>query len=104
LSVSADRSALHSFPTRRSSDLLTGSVTPTKQFEAWAHFGPVDMASDYWGNHLYVANAGSHDLSAYAIDRTTGKLTQISGSPYALDRKSTRMNSSHRTISYAVFC
>ena len=63
---------------------LTGSVTPTNQFEAWAHFGPVDIASDYWGNHLYVANAGSHDLSAYAIDRTTGKLTQISGSPYAL--------------------
>src|SRR5207248_8058932 len=26
------------------------------------------------------------------------------GPPVALDRKSTRLNSSHRTISYAVFC
>jgi 6-phosphogluconolactonase (cycloisomerase 2 family) len=59
-------------------------VTPTSQLEAWAHFGPVDIASNYWGTHLYVTNAGSHDLSAYTIDRPNGNLTKISGSPYAL--------------------
>src|SRR5207248_1159263 len=33
------------------------------------------------------------------------KPVPASGAPYAtLDRKSTRLNSSHRTISYAVFC
>jgi 6-phosphogluconolactonase (cycloisomerase 2 family) len=63
---------------------LTGSITPTSQGAAWAHWGPVDIASDYWGNHLYVANAGSHDLSGYSIDRTTGNLTNLPGSPYSL--------------------
>src|SRR5207248_11162755 len=33
-------------------------------------------------------------------DRLIGKLREAPG----LDRKSTRLNSSHRTISYAVFC
>src|SRR5215203_4416556 len=32
------------------------------------------------------------------------KLTTRAGSPFALDRKSTRLNSSHANISYAVFC
>ena len=63
---------------------LTGSIKPTSQGSTWAHWGPVDIASDHWGNHLYVANQGSHDLNAYFIDRSTGNLTQVSGSPFAL--------------------
>ena len=51
---------------------LTGSIKPTAQGSTWAHFGPVDIASDHWGNHLYVANQGSHDLNAYFVDRSTG--------------------------------
>src|SRR5579884_976538 len=43
---------------------LTGSITPTSQGSTFAHFGPVDIASDHWGNFLYVANQGSHDLDA----------------------------------------
>ena len=63
---------------------LTGSIKPTSQGSTWARWGPVDIASDHWGNHLYVANQGSHDLSAYFINRSSGGLTQVPGSPFAL--------------------
>ena len=63
---------------------LTGSLKPTSQGSTWAHWGPVDIASDHWGDHLYVANQGSHDLSAYFVDRSTGNLTQVPGSPFAI--------------------
>src|SRR5690625_6975799 len=36
--------------------------------------------------------------------RPDGSLEQYRDLPHALDRKSTRLNSSHVTISYAVFC
>ena len=63
---------------------LTGAISPTSQGWAWTHWGPVDLASDYWGNRLYVANQGSHDVSAYAINRSNGNLTQTPGSPFML--------------------
>jgi 6-phosphogluconolactonase (cycloisomerase 2 family) len=63
---------------------LTGSLNPTSQGSTWAHWGPVDIASDHWGNHLYVANEGSHDLNAYFINRSSGNLTQVPGSPFKL--------------------
>src|SRR5437867_7428456 len=64
---------LHSFPTRRSSDLysereIDGSFEP-----------PIPQSS----------------FKSY---------TRHPGGSCLLDRKSTRLNSSHRTISYAVFC
>src|SRR5437867_10385174 len=66
---SAHHRDLHSFPTRRSSDLTV----------QWA--APRYARSDEFA----------------AIHRATAELQQT-------DRKSTRLNSSHRTISYAVFC
>src|SRR5207249_8448023 len=88
---------LHSFPTRRSSDLapvqrladrvsavfvpavvLTAALT----FLAWALWGPEPRLA-----HALV--------SAVAV--------LIIACPCA-DRKSTRLNSSHVSISYAVFC
>jgi 6-phosphogluconolactonase len=63
---------------------LTGSLTPTSQGSAWAHWGPVDIASDPGGYRLYVANSGSHDLDAYFIYRNTGNLYQVPGSPFPL--------------------
>src|SRR5699024_12639301 len=56
---------LHSFPTRRSSDL--------------------------------------HDLGGHRLDIVQGPLFQGLGQD-GVDRKSTRLNSSHVSISYAVFC
>jgi 6-phosphogluconolactonase len=63
---------------------LTGSLKSTSQASAAAHTGPVDIGSDHWGNHLYVVNSGSHDLNAYIINRGSGNLTQVSGSPFKL--------------------
>src|SRR5437867_6611883 len=39
-----------------------------------------------------------------ALDRKTGLLDPVGANGGCGDRKSTRLNSSHRTISYAVFC
>src|SRR2546422_5606600 len=39
-----------------------------------------------------------------APDTTRGRLYQMRPSRFAIDRKSTRLNSSHGYISYAVFC
>src|SRR5437879_9653729 len=61
---------LHSFPTRRSSDLLV----PDQLDKYWQHsLEFLRIARQAWPAHLE-------------------------------DRKSTRLNSSHRCISYAVFC
>src|SRR5207302_9848105 len=51
--------------------------------------------------------AGEHDCDAERRDRRPGGLRhifRIAGRSAAQDRKSTRLNSSHVKISYAVFC
>ena len=63
---------------------LTGSLTPTAQGSTWAHWGPVDIASDQGGFRLYVVNDGSHDLDAYFIYRNSGNIFQVPGSPFPL--------------------
>src|SRR5437763_3396617 len=63
---------LHSFPTRRSSDLR-----PRHCFE---------------------------ELSSHLLGRRLRGVAGHEGDPRRVDRKSTRLNSSHRCISYAVFC
>src|SRR5699024_12382949 len=78
--------ALHSFPTRRSSDL--GSVmgelcTPT-------------------GAALLAHFAGSFGpMPVMAVEQIG---VGIGTKDFGQDRKSTRLNSSHVSISYAVFC
>src|SRR2546429_4142346 len=52
----------------------------------WRHFGPPAKDPD--------------DTDAYLFGLLVGGLLAICG----IDRKSTRLNSSHRYISYAVFC
>src|SRR5437762_7854170 len=56
--------------------------------------------------YLAISDSGHHmDTYAYPAVPLVGDITQnvlmVSGSE---DRKSTRLNSSHRCISYAVFC
>src|SRR5438876_2145095 len=74
--------ALHSFPTRRSSDLaISGTLATANSSEtirSWVNPPP------RW--------------------TTTQASRKWSGAPLHLDRKSTRLNSSHPSISYAVFC
>src|SRR5688572_32830909 len=67
---------LHSFPTRRSSDLVV----------ALGANGDVLMGECKWGGV------------------TQADLTRLQQRAERLDRKSTRLNSSHSQISYAVFC
>src|SRR5206468_11375869 len=79
---------LHSFPTRRSSDLdelRQEGITGARQ----------SVESVPWpGEEIVPADA------ATASDRARG--TSTFG--FTGDRKSTRLNSSHDQISYAVFC
>src|SRR5207249_7307057 len=87
--------ALHSFPTRRSSDL----GQPPRQaahgvdLRPRGHRRPHEEGAPGRGLHgeLRPARSGPARLSV--------------GEPRPpLDRKSTRLNSSHVSISYAVFC
>src|SRR5690349_22486981 len=73
---------LHSFPTRRSSD-LPGAVRLADHDAHLGHGGLADRA-----DHL-----GAVADDALALDQRGHR-----------DRKSTRLNSSHVEISYAVFC
>src|SRR5207248_9507482 len=95
LQSSGDLRDLHSFPTRRSSDLA------------------------YLREHLQAARAATEqgvDLRGYFVwslldnfewalgySKRFG-IVHVDFETQRRDRKSTRLNSSHRTISYAVFC
>src|SRR5207245_8583414 len=86
---------LHSFPTRRSSDLFTvyhytiGTTTNST-------------------NPILVNGATVADGGTVAVPVMNNYTTYFPVDPAYLeigrDRKSTRLNSSHGSISYAVFC
>src|SRR5207249_5628870 len=96
LHLSGSHRALLSFPTRRSSDL--GAVSRS---------GP-------WQQHVVDDPAHRHDRDARPRAACLWERTAhgpVSDLPEAMmralfvvDRKSTRLNSSHVSISYAVFC
>src|SRR5207248_6324006 len=92
---SADHRDLHSFPTRRSSDLEmenTRGVRP--RADAEEHVA-----------QLRDGRIRQHALDVPLLegDRRGEQGRERAHAGYG-DRKSTRLNSSHRTISYAVFC
>src|ERR1035437_9723365 len=68
---------------------VTGVVTSTTQFGA---SGPVSLQDSTSGMAVYGSSFSSKVL--------LGDSVRVSGT----DRKSTRLNSSHANISYAVFC
>src|SRR5687768_17897748 len=71
---------LHSFPTRRSSDLGAGAARG--------------------GARPVVGRGGARRRRGCAA----GEMLGVTRDRVDLDRKSTRLNSSHGYISYAVFC
>src|SRR5262245_62226266 len=84
---------LHSFPTRRSSDLgrraAIVSTAPTGTF-----------SNSYVTTSLFAASSSS----APASPNGPRIHTPVVAAGHSSDRKSTRLNSSHLGISYAVFC
>src|SRR5690606_40544471 len=87
---SGDHRDLHSFPTRRSSDLTTAELAvPAPAPPAGLSIRGVEFA---YGKHQV--------LRGIDLDVAPGTLCALLGP----DRKSTRLNSSHVKISYAVFC
>src|SRR5207248_10991826 len=89
---------LHSFPTRRSSDLVCIADRDESAGKRTAEFirkrgGEAEFIRCDVSSRTQVAKAVR--LAAEA----GGRIDIL-----CKDRKSTRLNSSHRTISYAVFC
>src|SRR5207244_5476698 len=94
---------LHSFPTRRSSDLFDEYNKVAKLSASDLERGYSQMFAHQWlanelrslGNYVGAASAYQAAIQVKAND---------SAAHCQLDRKSTRLNSSHQIISYAVFC
>src|SRR5699024_12534671 len=93
---------LLSFPTRRSSDLKWSALFFV------AAFGLLTVAWDY-GARRSVGQRHRTFLRWFGIDAVPAfvQTVVVAGLVYLVswsDRKSTRLNSSHVSISYAVFC
>src|SRR5207245_11600559 len=83
---------LRSFPTRRSSDLAR-IIFKDYETSNWS-WDPVAKAY-YW--HRFFSHQPDLNFDNPAVHAALFKALE-------LDRKSTRLNSSHGSISYAVFC
>src|SRR5687768_11755299 len=100
---SRGRSDLHSFPTRRSSDLSIAAA------QAAVERGQADAARLHLADAPVELRGWEWSYLQGMLDRSDRNLDlQAMGYTYAAldgeDRKSTRLNSSHGYISYAVFC
>src|SRR5690606_41669978 len=87
------QSRSHSSPTRRSSDL-----TPTNHRLESGIPGQPRFAPHVWGGRQADSSSTYNLRHVWILAAAAGKL------PSWGDRKSTRLNSSHVKISYAVFC
>src|SRR5437762_9446589 len=86
-----DHRELHSFPTRRSSDLGDERAKQAR--------GEHDAPCRAEGVSFHPRRVNSIGLPC-GVERAAASHSSTRRS----DRKSTRLNSSHRCISYAVFC
>src|SRR5690606_41627997 len=90
--------ALDSFPTRRSSDLKT--IAEFMEL-GWLDRGPGDIFRLHRHRDDLIGREGWQDKS---VDNLLAAIEAKREPDAARDRKSTRLNSSHVKISYAVFC
>jgi DNA-binding beta-propeller fold protein YncE len=65
---------------------LAGAGNPVSNKVATLPTGvdPIHVVASPDEKFLYVANAGSASISAYAVNATTGALTAVSGSPFSI--------------------
>src|SRR5207253_11468969 len=89
--------ALHSFPTRRSSDLFT-QVQDTDDYRLAAARSMLASLQNQYGYYIVI---GEPKIVSMPHARAAVFEVNLTGPQ---DRKSTRLNSSHVAISYAVFC
>src|SRR5207249_10004408 len=94
----ADHPDLHSFPTRRSSDLNAHSAGG-RMPQADSLRSP----ESEWDLTMNERSFIFRPMSQPQLEPTLDRRTQILDAAL-VDRKSTRLNSSHVSISYAVFC
>src|SRR5207248_9403058 len=94
---------LHSFPTRRSSDLDDVSIAGLVREAAVRALEDAEMT---WSDIDAVVLGKAPDMFEGVMmpELYLAEALGAVGKPMLRDRKSTRLNSSHRTISYAVFC
>src|SRR5207253_9579547 len=95
-----DKRDLHSFPTRRSSDLMESLWKRQRGCNRWS---PKHVKNDPGSFYLIF---GHHFVSIYLflVNCRVIKGDKFNAVAPGIDRKSTRLNSSHVAISYAVFC
>src|SRR5439155_24961251 len=94
---SPERPASPSFPTRRSSDLHFADVRAT--LDRFDHALPRSP-----GRLVLRARAAFAERDYEAAQQAARRLREETQNNLVLDRKSTRLNSSHVATSYAVFC
>src|SRR5688500_19262492 len=92
-----DHRYLHSFPTRRSSDLVINETLVKKL--------GIKNPEEVLGRDLRISRNMWCTIVGVVKDFKTNSLREaVKPLVLAQDRKSTRLNSSHLVISYAVFC
>src|SRR5207249_10710282 len=89
----ADHLDLHSFPTRRSSDLVDEGGAGGERSQA---------ETSRVEGHSVDRRGRFASFVEHQLERVT--IQQVDAVEGRIDRKSTRLNSSHVSISYAVFC
>src|SRR5690606_41820326 len=91
------------FPTRRSSDLIGKADILINNAGIGTFAKLADMDPALWKQIIDVNLMGTYYVTRTVlpqlIEKNSGDIINI-----CLDRKSTRLNSSHVKISYAVFC
>src|SRR5690606_41959760 len=99
-----DRDGLHSFPTRRSSDLVTGEGVRVQCPELpEVHRLVQEPFVECFLQAVFQLPVVEVQDRIDLVDLSS-LLRKFSVAFLQLDRKSTRLNSSHVKISYAVFC
>src|SRR5688500_19352358 len=87
-------SSLFPYTTLFRSDLMLASMT-AEHWHKWQKFFQTEPFGDEWRQTATTAAASQHTKKRIKVEDFM---------PQVADRKSTRLNSSHLVISYAVFC
>src|SRR5207302_9842626 len=95
----SDLRSIHSFPTRRSSDLIYKEGIQPADTLTWTGSGNNENFIAH-----NIAQTSNGPSITFAMENAVAKATDAADRKKKEDRKSTRLNSSHVKISYAVFC